>query len=270
MDTDAADPRDVFGKPRMNFTFLTTHEVLDLNEWRNLHDDDTWQDFSEDVKDRRDGVYPEEWFDVVRARKDRLETLRVQAEGGGGGDSVRSGSGSTGSAGPDPPGAAVADEAERGQVAPRLRPGCVPWEAPSLGDGGADGPQGAEAPDAPRAVRRCAFSVPSEESLASLQPESEQPPQLQPQQPQHSQSDDDDEDDLNNLNDDGNSDGSVKHRHRRTRTSSGLPEQMLLNAVQAEGAQGEDGGGSNGVGSSGGALIWHPQPVTIARKVSSA
>ena len=214
--TDAAgnvlpDPRDEFETPKFNFSFLTTHEVLDLNEWRNLHDDDTWHDFAGGIRDRRDGAYPDEWFDVVRARKDRLESLR-NSRGQAESDANRT----------------SAERSRNDLARPRLRPGCVPWESPSLGGEHSDE---RNEPQAPRAVRRCAFAIPSEESLAAV--------------PTTCISDTRAVGDRNVAEDEQEKgpgrmeDGRLADRQEESATQSG-------------------------------ALIWQPQPLTVARKVSSA
>ena len=215
------DPRDAFETPKLNFSFLTTHEVLDLNEWRNLHDENTWHEFSGDIRDRRGGAYPDEWFDVVRARKERLECLRNAQEQ----DKSE--------------GKATCTERRRAEVPrPRLRPGCVPWE-PLAGDEGSD--TNCVATQAHSAVRRCAFEIPPEDSLVALP----------------------------SINDTRNNDSNVaedeigrherqqgdRHCHRTREGKSQRPEGRA-NSTREE--------------LSGGALIWHPQPLTVARKVSSA
>ena len=228
------DPRDAFDTPKLNFSFLTTHEVLDLNEWRNVHDENTWQEFSGGIRDRRGGTYPDEWFDVVRARKERLESLRNAQE-----QDESEGTATT------------CTERRRDEVPrPRLaRPGCVPWERNGTcpGDEGSD--INSVEPQAPRAVRRCAFEIPPEDSLVALIA-------------------------LPSVNDTRDNDCNVaegeigrderrqgdtsRHCHRSGEGKSQRPEEGEGRANDAHEELSK------------GALIWHPQPLTVARKVSSA
>ena len=209
----AASPSDGFPRLKMNFSFLTTHEVLDLNEWRNLHDEEKWQGFAGGVRERRGGAYPDEWLDVVQARKQRLDAL----------------------AGGESPSNAAGEEPE-GPSEPRLRPGCVPWESHSLGvaEGGADSDG---APMAPRAVQRFAdnaFSVPAEESL------------------------------------DGPVAPACEAGQARMQRLEALTGDPVDDAQQGEAEEEEEGEELEGGTAGTGAFIWHPQPLTIARKVSSA
>jgi len=230
------DPRDVFETPRMNFSFLTTHEVLDLNEWRNLRNDDMWHEFAGGIRDRRGGTYPDEWFDVVRARKDRLESLRNSQEQG------------------ENEGNILASERRRDEVPrPRLRPGCVPWESPSPGDEDSD--SNCIEPQAPRAVRRCAFAIPTEDSLSAVPSSSDERKVGEIE----AKAGADRKDDIRQPN---------VRSHAAALATGPNGEDHLQRAANDEGRVND--GDDKDARLSGGALIWHPQPITVARKVSSA
>jgi hypothetical protein len=283
---DAPDPREAFQKPKMSFTFLTTHEVLDLNEWRNLHDDDTWQGFAGDIRERRGGAYPDEWFDVVNARKDRLDMLRnSQGQGQGQGNhnalqpgllplSSRSNAENELDENNDPMRQRLGD-GDAAAAAPRLRlrPGCVPWESPSPGDAlqsECDDNQFEQPPQAPRAVRRCAFAIPSEESLLSattlpIGKTAEAQGQQLEHKPDTQRIRCSDETRPPPADADTHA-AAFTVDHAMQAQTGGAPSM----ADGPEEAAEEEGGESTAEEREGVALIWHPQPLTIARKVSSA
>ncbi len=228
------DPRDAFEIPKMNFSFLTTHEVLDLNEWRNLHNDDTWHEFAGGIRDRRGGTYPDEWFDVVRARKDRLESLRNSQEQG------------------ENEGNIICSERRRDAVPrPRLRPGCVPWESPSPGDEDSD--SNWVEPQAPRAVRRCAFAIPTEDSLSAVASSSDESKVGA--------------DEAETGREDDRRPGDVQ-THPAALVTGPSGDDHLQQTGNDEGRVNDREDEEERL--SRGALIWHPQPLTVARKVSSA
>ena len=62
------------------FTFLTSGEILDLNHGCKIHSDEDWQRFGDGVRERRNGAFPDEWFDVLKARKRHLEQSNTALE----------------------------------------------------------------------------------------------------------------------------------------------------------------------------------------------
>ena len=54
---------------RLDLSYLTSHEVLDLQQGPAEFDA-----LARQVRARRAGAYPEEWFEIVRARRDALAT----------------------------------------------------------------------------------------------------------------------------------------------------------------------------------------------------